>query len=294
MAKRSGLGRGLESLIGEATMEVTQVPADSVLPITKVKPNKSQPRQIFDENALEELTDSIKQNGILQPILVRKKGASYEIVAGERRYQAAKRAGLKEVPVVIKDISDEDVFRLALIENLQRSDLNPIEEAQGYKKLLEQNGFTQEELGKALSKSRSAVANTLRLLDLPEEVQQYMIEGKLTAGHARAILAVAGEEGRIKLAEKVIAENLTVRQTENLAPLFSGMVAEKKRREPSPQSFKRAARELRLALDTDVKVKRVRNKNKIEIEFADEDQLANIVSMLQKAALENGGDEGEA
>lgn len=272
--------------MGEATAEVSAMTPDSTLPIGKVKPNKGQPRRNFEEAALDELADSIKQNGILQPILVRKKGVSYEIVAGERRYQAAKRAGLKEVPVIVREVSDEDVFKLALIENLQRSDLNPIEEAQGFKKLIDEQGLTQEELGKVLSKSRSAIANTIRLLDLPKEVQEYMADGRITAGHARAILAVAGEEGRIRLAEKVVSENLTVRQTENLAPLFSGTETVRPQRVPTPQSFKRAARQLRIVLDTNVKVKRVRNKNKIEIEFADEDQLAQLVQALSKVSME--------
>lgn len=286
MARKSGLGRGLESLMGEANAEVGgETQPTTTLPIDDIKPNKGQPRKNFDEDALAELADSIQQNGILQPILVRKKGTKYEIIAGERRYQAAKRAGLKEVPVVIREVSDENVFKLALIENLQRSDLNPIEEAQGYKRLIQEGNLTQEELGKVLSKSRSAIANTLRLLDLPKEVQEMMAEGSISAGHARAILAVPFEDGRIKLAEKVVKDNLTVRQTENLAPLFSGMDEERPKREPTPQSFKRAARQLRLALDTNVKVKRVRNKNKIEIEFADENELARLVTQLGKASL---------
>lgn len=285
MAK-SGLGRGLESLMGEANHEVGAMAPESSLPISKIKPNPKQPRHSFDENALEELADSIKQNGILQPLLVRKVGQTYQIVAGERRYQAAKRAGLKEVPVVIKDISDEDVFKLALIENLQRSDLSPIEEAQGYRQLIDENGLTQEQLGKALSKSRSAITNTLRLLDLPVEVQEMMGEGKLSAGHARAILAVPSEEGRIKLAQKVVAERLSVRQTESLAPLFSGMQAEKKPRPVTPQSYKRVARQLRMTLDTNVKVRQTRGKNKIEIEFKDEDDLMRIIGSIEGGVKE--------
>lgn len=275
MAKKAGLGKGLVSLMGEADAETAAMKSDSVLPISKVKPNKGQPRKTFDETELSELADSIKQNGILQPILVRKHGTSYEIVAGERRYQAAKLAGLDEVPVVIREISDEDVFKLALIENLQRSNLTPLEEARGYRQLLDEKDLTQEELSKILSKSRSAITNTLRLMDLPAEVQDLLEAGRITAGHARAILAVPTEEGRIRLAEKVINENLSVRQTEHLAPLFSGTEEpSKRRREPAPQSFKRAARELRQALNTNVKVKNVRGKNKIEIEFADEEMLA--------------------
>lgn len=282
MARKGGLGKGLESLMGGADAEVSAITPSSTLPLSQIKPNKGQPRKKFDQQSLENLSDSIKKNGVLQPILVRKKGANYEIVAGERRYQAAKLAGLEEIPVSIREISDDEVFQLALIENLQRSDLDPIEEALGYKKLIKDNGFTQEQLGKILSKSRSAIANSLRLLDLPQEVQDMMADGKLTAGHARAILAVAGEEGKLRLAQKVLEEGLSVRQTENLAPLFSGNneTGEKPRREPVPQSFKRAQRQLRLALDTNVKVKRVRNKNKVEIEFADEEELAQLVDRL--------------
>lgn len=281
MAKKSGLGRGLGLLVGEADAETAGMRPDSTLPISEIKPNKGQPRKTFRPEELAELADSIKQNGILQPLLVRKKGSEYEIVAGERRYQAAKTVGLTEIPVVIRDISDDDVFKLALIENLQRSDLSPLEEAQGYRQLIKEKGLTQEELAKLLSKSRSAITNTLRLLDLPKEVQELVEEGKLTAGHARAILAVPSEEGRIQLAQKVVAERLSVRQTESLAPLFSvSKTDEPVRRAPIPQSFKRAARQMRLALDTNVKVKNVRGKNKIEIEFSSEDQLAHIVDLL--------------
>lgn len=281
MAKKSGLGRGLGLLVGEADAETAGMRPDSTLPISEIKPNKGQPRKTFRPEELAELTDSIKQNGILQPLLVRKKGSGYEIVAGERRYQAAKAAGLSEVPVVIREISDDEVFKLALIENLQRSDLSPLEEAQGYRQLIKEKGLTQEELAKILSKSRSAITNTLRLLDLPEEVQGLVEEGKLTAGHARAILAVPSEEGRIQLAQKVVEERLSVRQTESLASLFSvSKTDEPVRRAPVPQSFKRAARQIRLALDTNVKVKNVCGKNKIEIEFSSEDQLAHIVDLL--------------
>lgn len=287
--KRGGLGRGLGMLVGEADAETAGMRPDSTLPIDKITPNKDQPRKSFDPEKLAELADSIKQNGVLQPLLVRAIGKNYEIIAGERRYQAAKAAGLTEVPVIIRDISDDDVFKLALIENLQRSDLSPLEEARGYKQLLEQKDLTQEELAQILSKSRSAITNTLRLLDLPAEVQELIELGKLTAGHARAILAVPSEEGRIKLAKKVADERLSVRQTENLAPLFSVRSNdEPTKRLPQPQFFKRAARQLRLALDTTVKVKNVRGKNKVEIEFADEQQLAHIVDLI---AGSQGGSE---
>lgn len=281
MAKKSGLGKGLGLLVGEADAETAGMRPDSSLPIDRVKPNKDQPRKSFKAEELAELTDSIKQNGILQPLLVRKKDNYYEIVAGERRYQAALAAGLTEVPVVIRDISDDDVFKLALIENLQRSDLTPLEEARGYKQLIKEKGITQEELAKILSKSRSAITNTIRLLDLPTEVQELVDEGRLSAGHARAILAVPSEEGRVRLAQKVVDERLSVRQTESLAPLFSVTDStERSVRVPTPQSFKRAARQMKLALDMNVKVKTVRGKNKVEIEFSDEEQLAHLVELL--------------
>ena len=280
MAKKSGLGRGLNALISEANAETGNEP-EAVLSISEIVRNPNQPRKTFDEDKLAELADSIRQNGVLQPILVRRKGQKFEIVAGERRYQASKLAGLKKIPAVVREIDDDKVFQLALIENLQRSDLSPIEEAKGYRQLLTSRSLTQEELAKILSKSRSAIANTLRLMDLPVEVQHMMEQGLLTAGHARAILAVPSEEGRIKLAKKVVTESLTVRQTENLAPLFSVEHTETRTRVAAPQSFKRAARELRKMLDTNVKVKQVRGKNKIEIEFKDEDELARILAQIQ-------------
>lgn len=283
MAKKAALGKGLNALFTETAAESGSEPEAS-LPIASIVTNPDQPRKSFDETQLSELSDSIKQNGVLQPILVRKKGDMYEIVAGERRYQASKLAGLKEIPAIVRDIDDAEVFQLALIENLQRSDLTPIEEARGYRQLLDTKGLTQEGLAKILSKSRSAIANTLRLMDLPQEVQDMMEVGQITAGHARAILAVPTEEGRIKLAQKVVAENLTVRQTENLAPLFSVTRDEIKPKNPAPQYFKRAARTLRQALDTTVKVKQVRGKNKIEIEFKDEDDLIRIIDQLSSGS----------
>ena len=220
--KKPALGRGLGSLMGEAQSETgfVEQKEETKVPIDKINPNPNQPRTHFNETLLNELADSIRENGVLQPLLVRKKGKGYEIIAGERRYQASKIAGLEELPVIVKEVDDQKMLELALIENLQRSDLNPIEEAKGYRQLIKASGMTQEALSKAVSKSRSSITNSLRLLDLPEPVQQYLFDGRLTAGHARAILAVPYEEQRIKLADKVVAEGLSVRATENLAPLF--------------------------------------------------------------------------
>lgn len=280
--KKPALGRGLGSLMGEAQSETgfVEQKEDTKVPIDKINPNPNQPRTHFNETLLKELADSIRENGVLQPLLVRKKGKGYEIIAGERRYQASKIAGLEELPVIVKEVDDQKMLELALIENLQRSDLNPIEEAKGYRQLIKASGMTQEALSKAVSKSRSSITNSLRLLDLPEPVQQYLFDGRLTAGHARAILAVPYEEQRIKLADKVVAEGLSVRATENLAPLFSVGETPRTPRPVMPQSYKRAARVLRQALNTNVKVKSSRGKNKIEIEFKDEEELTRILSSM--------------
>lgn len=282
--KKQALGRGLGALMAETQTETGyNVNSESTLPICDIVPNPNQPRTHFNESELEELSESIRENGVLQPLLVRKVGKTYQIIAGERRYQASKIAGLEEVPVIIKDVDDQKVMELALIENLQRSDLNPIEEAKGYRQLIKASGMTQEALSKAVSKSRSAITNSLRLLDLPEQVQDMMFEGKLTAGHARAILAVPFEDQRVKLAEKVVAEGLSVRATENLAPLFSVGDAPRAPRPVMPQSYKKAARVLRQVFNTNVRVKSTRGKNKIEIEFKDEEELSRILGMVMES-----------
>lgn len=296
--KRGGLGRGLNALVSEAEYEtggssasVSNAASETKLPIEDIIPNPNQPRIHFNETELRELSESIQEHGVLQPLLVRKHGNGYEIIAGERRYQASKLAGLEELPVIIKDVDDEQMLALALIENLQRSDLNPVEEAKGYRQLIDASGMTQEALSKAVSKSRSAITNSLRLLDLPEVVQQMIFEGKLTAGHARAILAIPYEDARIKLAEKVVAEGLSVRSTENLAPLFSAGETPKTTRPATPQSFKKAARVLRQVFNTNVRVKSTRGKNKIEIEFKDEEELSRILGeMIQ---FDQGGQDEE-
>lgn len=285
--KRGGLGRGLNALVSEAEYETggsaasaSNAASETKLPIEDIVPNPNQPRIHFNETELRELSESIQEHGVLQPLLVRKHGNGYEIIAGERRYQASKLAGLEELPVIIKEVNDEEMLALALIENLQRSDLNPVEEAKGYRQLIDASGMTQEALSKAVSKSRSAITNSLRLLDLPEVVQQMIFESKLTAGHARAILAVPYEDARIRLAEKVVAEGLSVRATENLAPLFSAGETPKTSRPATPQYFKKAARVLRQVFNTNVRVKSSRGKNKIEIEFKDEEELSRILGEM--------------
>ena len=286
--KKKALGRGLNALVGEAQYETGNSAAETKLKISEIVPNPNQPRTHFNETELNELSESIREHGVLQPLLVRKHGAKYEIIAGERRYQASKLADLTEVPVIIKDVNDAEMLALALIENLQRSDLNPLEEAKGYRQLIDASGMTQDALSKAVSKSRSAITNSLRLLDLPEPVQQMIFDGKLTAGHARAILAVPYEDARVKLAERVVAEGLSVRATEHLAPLFSVGDQPKAPRPVTPQSYKKAARVLRQVFNTNVRVKSTRGKNKIEIEFKDENELASILSQIV-----DGGEQDE-
>ena len=251
------------------------------VPLNLIKPNPDQPRTNFRQEDLEELAASIEKDGLLQPILVREMGDGYQIIAGERRWQACKSIGLVKVPVRIKNADDDRVLELALIENLQRSDLNPIEEAYGYKRMMERGRKTQAEVATVVSKGRSTIANALRLLDLPEEAQQLLFEDKITAGHARAILSIPTEEGRAKLTEKLRNEKLSVREAEAIARLFAGrQKAASTPRPPVPQEFKSAARHLASAFDTKVRIKSSGGKNKIEIEFKDEEDLHRIYAMM--------------
>lgn len=246
--------------------------------INAIAPNPDQPRTNFKREELEELSASIQKDGLLQPILVRPlEDDTYQIIAGERRWQASKLAGLQQVPIRVKEASDDKALELALIENIQRSDLNPIEEAYGYRRMMERLNMTQAEVAQAMSKGRSTVANALRLLELPEEAQQLLFEEKITAGHARAILSIPTKEGRERLTRKLVEEKLSVREAEALARLFSGKKNENaKSKTPMPKEYRKVARTLKDVLDTPVKVKSVNGKNKIEIEFKDEDDLERL------------------
>ena len=246
--------------------------------INAIAPNPDQPRTNFKREELEELSASIQKDGLLQPILVRPlEGGMYQIIAGERRWQASKLAGLQQVPIRVKEASDDKALELALIENIQRSDLNPIEEAYGYRRMMERLNMTQAEVAQAMSKGRSTVANALRLLELPEEAQQLLFEEKITAGHARAILSIPTKEGRERLTRKLVEEKLSVREAEALARLFSGKKNENaKPKAPMPKEYRKVARTLKDVLDTPVKVKSGNGKNKIEIEFKDEEDLERL------------------
>lgn len=278
---KRGLGKGLEALIPEAREESGSDKEETVLQLSDIEPNPDQPRKNFDERELADLADSIKNEGLLQPILVRPRKGKYQIIAGERRWQASKLAGIEEVPVRIVDMDDERALRVALIENLQRTDLNPIEEARGYKDLMKRGSLTQTQVAEAVSKSRSAVANSLRLLDLPEQVQQMLYDGNMTAGHARAVLSIPEEEKRITFAEKIVKDGLSVRDAEQLARLLAAGGAIKEKKPAPPRSYKVVAKELKKRFDTNVRVKSSRGKNKIEIEFKDEDDLQRIYNLMK-------------
>lgn len=278
---KGGLGKGLNAIIEDATVESgTNVAAGEELDVKSIHPNPNQPRKDFDPGELEQLAESIKNEGLLQPIIVRKAKSGFEIVAGERRWQACKKAGLKKVPAKVVDLDDEQTLRVALVENLQRSDLNAIEEARGYKELMKAGDLTQSEVAQAVSKSRSTIANALRLLDLPEETQELVFEGKISAGHARAVLSVPDKDRRVSFAQKIADEGMSVREAERLAVLLASGNAERAKRPVAPRSFKTVARALRKKLSTNVRVKTVGGRNKIEIEFADEDDLQRIYELL--------------
>ena len=253
--------------------------------LAQVHPNPNQPRTNFKPEEIEELANSIKRHGLLQPILVRKTGDGYEIIAGERRWQACRSLGMETIPVRFWLADDTEAFEAALVENIQRSDLNPIEEAYGYKRLMERKGMTQSEVAQTVSKGRSTIANALRLLDLPEEAQQLLLEEKITAGHARAILSVPTLEGKKSLTNKLMEEKLSVRETEAIARLLAGRekaASTPSSRVPTPQSFKKAARSMSKILELPVRVKTVQGKNKIEIQFKDEDELQRVVAVLSE------------
>lgn len=287
MVKKTGLGKGLGSLISETTIEANteeMLRPDTELDVELIHRNINQPRTQFDEEELQELSDSIKQYGILQPILVRKDADGYQIVAGERRYQAALRAGLKQVPVIVRKVDDQDLLEIALIENIQRSNLNSIEEARAYREILQRTNATQEELSVRLSKSRSAIANTLRLLELPEEIQDLVFDGNLTAGHARALLGLSGdEEVQTKLAYRIIKNRMSVRQVEEAVKREQEKEqGEQPKRVSRPATYIEAEKAMSTTLKTKVKVQAATKKKtaRIEISFENEEELNRILGAL--------------
>ena len=283
MAKaKGGLGKGLEALFAD---NYTDEAAVSTLAVSEIEPNRGQPRKQFDPAALADLADSIRQHGVLQPLVVRPMpDGSYQLVAGERRWRAARMAGLSQVPVVIKELSDSETMALALIENLQREDLNAIEEAMGYRDLMENFGLTQEQVSAKVGKSRPVVTNALRLLGLPEEVRGLLSEGKLSAGHARALLSLGEEELIRQAAADTVKKGLSVRQVEALAKRQKQQKAAPKPQNAWDQSF---FAEVELALSQclarKVKVEGENGRGRLVIEFYDEDDLRSIASSLEKS-----------
>jgi len=282
---KRGLGRGLASLIPSASQE-SQTSGDvTELAVDMISPNPDQPRTDISDEGIAELADSIKKVGLLQPIIVRALGEGYQIIAGERRWRASRLAGIERVPVRVLATNETESLEIALIENLQRQDLNSIEEARGYRRLLTEYRMTQAELADKVSKSRSTITNALRLLDLPDEVQELVYGGKMTAGHARAVLSVPDEGIRLKLAQRVVDDGLSVREAENLARLYAAGQTERTPRPIAPKSFKLVARKLRRLLATNVRVKLTKDKGKIEIDFQGEEELERIFRVLTEAEL---------
>lgn len=292
-----GLGKGLESLIPDAVGEakkkesLTQEVGNSgdakstetILKISMVEPNRKQPRKNFDEDSLQELCDSIKQVGLIQPILVQDRKGHYEIIAGERRWRAAKMAGLKEIPVIIRDYSDQEIMEISLIENIQRQDLNPIEEAQAYKRLLTEFNLKQDEVAERVSKSRAAVTNSIRLLKLTDKVQQMVIDDMISTGHARALLAVEDPEAQYILAQQIFDQKLSVRDVEKLVKKMNAPEKEKKKTEDKTLQviYQDIEDRLKQRLSTKVTVSsKGEGSGKIEIEFYNHEDLDRLLDMI--------------
>jgi len=274
------LGKGLGALIPEG--EESDRNSIVEIKITDIEANDKQPRKAFNDATLADLSESIKEHGVVQPIIVRKLGSSYQIVAGERRWRAARLAGKKTIPAIIKECSNLEVMELALIENLQREDLNSIEEAMAYKSLIEEYNMTQEEISKKIGKSRPAIANSLRLLQLPQEIKNMIAEGKISQGHARALLSISEEKKQLDMAEKIIAQQLNVRQIEKLAK----DTKQKKKKEVLTDAYQieinQLEERLRAVLGTKVTIHHRKNRGSIEIEYYSDEEFDRIFELLEK------------
>lgn len=289
-----GLGKGLDSMIPDVIAEhktndtQAAVPRETEIPISKIEPNKGQPRKVFDEDTLADLADSIKQFGVIQPLVVQKRDNYYEIIAGERRWRAAKLAGLKKIPAVVKEYTPQEIMEIALIENIQREDLNPIEEAMAYHNLIVEFKLKQDELAERVSKSRTAITNTLRLLKLDERVQQMLINDVISSGHARAIIPVEDGDEQYAIATKILDEKLSVRETEKLIKLYhdqkAGKVKEKAKPGISEQEkiiLKQLEEKMKKIIGTKVSInQKQKNKGRIEIEYYSNDELERIIELF--------------
>ena len=302
MAIKKGLGRGLDMLIpredtshkAEASVEKKPGHQENAEPkeydveidIRKIEPNRNQPRKQFDEDAIEELAESIKQFGVIQPLIVKKKGDYYEIIAGERRWRASKKAGLKKVPVIIKNYDEKEILKISLIENLQREDLNPIEEAQAYQKLQEDYGLKQDEIAASVSKSRTAITNTMRLLKLDERVQKMVMDNLISSGHGRTIIPIEDKELQYETACKILDENLSVREAEQLVKKLLERKPDKEKKEEESQQnaemFHYFEGRMKDILGSKVTIKNKKNnKGRIEIEYYSAEELERIIDLIQ-------------
>ncbi len=290
--KKTGLGKGLDSMIpvyavkAKPAKETKEEKNEVLLKITEVEPNRDQPRKKFDEDALLELAESIKQFGVLQPLLVQKRDDYYEIIAGERRWRAAKIAGLKEIPVIIKDFTNQQIVEISLIENIQREDLNPIEEALAYKRLLTEFSLKQDEIAERVSKSRTTVTNSLRLLKLDTRVQQMVIDDMISTGHARALISIEDGELQWKIANRIFDEKLSVREVEKLMKTLQKDGTEKEKTKKQDTAYDYVYRDMeekiKAILGTKVTVQhRADNKGKIEIEYYSNEELERIYDLLR-------------
>ena len=287
MASR-GLGKGLDALIPTGdTVNSNTKQAETIVKITKVEPNREQPRKNFDEDALQELADSIKQFGLLQPILVQDRKDYYEIIAGERRWRAAKLAGLKEVPVIIRNYSNQEIVEISLIENIQREDLNPIEEALAYKRLLEEFNLKQDEVAERVSKSRTTVTNSMRLLKLCDGVQQMIIDDMLSTGHARALIPIEDADEQLRLAQRIFDEKLSVREVEKIVKAILNPEKKENKEDQISQSIQYIYQEIenklkeRLSRKVQITSKGKNGAGKIEIEFYSNDDLDRLIEQME-------------
>lgn len=282
---KKGLGKGLDALFLDNTVDL-EAPAQekSLLRLSQIEPDKNQPRKTFEKEGLEQLCSSIKEHGLIQPILVAPAGEDrYRIIAGERRWRACRMAGLEEVPVVIRQYTEQEIREISLIENLQREDLNPIEEALGYRNLMEEYGLTQEQIAKTISKSRPAIANTLRLLALPEQIIDFLKTGELSAGHARALLSLEDKDTQLALANRIITESLSVRQAEELVKKAKKVPAEKAKEDPAvAQALKELEKKASSAVGNKVTIHHhPNNKGKVEIQYYSVAELEKIIEILE-------------
>lgn len=280
--KKTTLGRGLDALIPKDAVEKdTQAGSGLIIAgVEEVSPNRAQPRKEFDDAAIEELSASIKEKGIIQPLVVRNTNSGYEIIAGERRWRAAQRAGLTKVPIIIKEATDREVLELALIENLQREDLNPIEEASAYSQLIQDFGLTHEEVSSRIGKDRSTITNQLRLLRLPEEAKQALVEGEISAGHARALLGIESDQKALQVLRAIIKQRLSVRMTESLIKKLTQDKKPVQAPEEEDLHLVQVMDELRRTLNTKVKIVNKKGKGKIEIEYYSQEELDRLCGIL--------------